>query len=341
MLLFRPEALAGPSFQMSFMSVTAIVALHSTQWARRLFQRRDEGIPARIGRALLGIVLTGLAVEIALIPFALYHFHRSGLYGVGANIVAIPLTTFVIMPLEAGALLLDVFGWGAPVWWLCGLSIDGLLRLAHAVASAPGAVAMLPSMPGWAFGLMVMGGLWLCLWNTRVRLLGIGPFMVGAVAAALSPAPDLLVTGDGMHLAVVRDGTPLILRERAGDYVRSLFAEASGFDGDPGDLGSRPYSACSRDACVALLRRGESEWRLLATRSAYRIDWKTITSACADADIAVSSRRLPRGCTPRWLKLDSTALARSGGLAIYLGDEPRVDSVADRVGEHPWGETLR
>ncbi len=29
-LIFRPEALAGPSFQMSFMSVTAIVALHST-----------------------------------------------------------------------------------------------------------------------------------------------------------------------------------------------------------------------------------------------------------------------------------------------------------------------
>ena len=43
MLLFRPEALAGPSFQMSFASVTAIVALHSTAWARRLFQRRDEG----------------------------------------------------------------------------------------------------------------------------------------------------------------------------------------------------------------------------------------------------------------------------------------------------------
>jgi competence protein ComEC len=115
-LLFRPEALAGPSFQMSFGAVTAIVALHSTHWARRLLQRRDEGIIARTARALLGIVATGLAVEIALMPLALYHFHRSGLYGVGANIVAIPLTTFVIMPLEAGALLLDAVGWGKPLW---------------------------------------------------------------------------------------------------------------------------------------------------------------------------------------------------------------------------------
>jgi competence protein ComEC len=338
-LVFRPEALAGPSFQMSFMSVTAIVALHSTGWARKLFMRRDEGVLARLGRSVLGIILTGLAVELALIPFALFHFHRSGLYGVGANIIAIPLTTFVIMPLEAGALLFDVVGWGRPLWWLCGASIDGLLGLAHWVASARGSVVLMPSMPGWAFGLMAAGGIWLCLWNTRVRLLGLIPAGIGAAAAALSPAPDLLVTGDGMHLAVVRDGTPLILRERAGDYVRSLFAEAAGFDGDPGDLGSRPYSACSRDACVAMLRKDSAEWRLLATRSAYRIDWATITSACAAADIVVSSRRLPRGCAPHWLKLDAPALQQTGGLAIYLGSEPWTDSVADRVGEHPWAQT--
>jgi competence protein ComEC len=299
-LFFRPEALAGASFQMSFAAVTAIVALHSTGWARHLFQRRDEGPIAKIGRALLAMVITGLVVELALIPLALCHFHRAGLYGVGANIIAIPLTTFVIMPLEAGALLLDAFGWGKPLWLLCGAAIDGLLRLAHAVASARGAVALLPSMPSWAFGLMIAGGLWLCLWTTRIRMLGAVPFLVGATGAALSPSPDLLVTGDGRHLAVVsHDRLPLLLRDRAGDYVRDLFAEASGFDGDPAELGWRPFSACTRDACVALLRKGEAEWRLLATRSATRIDWTTITRACANADIVVSDRRLPRGCVPR------------------------------------------
>jgi competence protein ComEC len=67
-LLFGPEALAGASFQMSFAAVTAIVALHSTGWGRRMFQRRDEGLPLRVGRWLAGMVLTGLAVEVALIP---------------------------------------------------------------------------------------------------------------------------------------------------------------------------------------------------------------------------------------------------------------------------------
>ena len=336
-LFFRPEALAGASFQMSFAAVTAIVALHSTGWARRLFQRRDEGPVARIGRGLSAMVVTGLVVELALIPLALFHFHRAGLYGVAANIIAIPLTTFVIMPLEAGALLLDAVGWGKPLWLLCGSAIDVLLRLAHAVASARGAVALLPSMPSWAFGLMIGGGLWLCLWTSRIRLLGAVPFLVGAFGAALSPAPNLLVTGDGRHLAVVSDdGVPRLLRDRAGDYVRELFAEASGFDGDPAELGWRPYSACTRDACVARLRKGEAEWSLLATRSATRIDWNTIIRACAAADVVVSDRRLPRGCVPRWLKLDREALSRTGGLAIYLGSEPRIDTVVERVGAHPW-----
>jgi competence protein ComEC len=164
------------------------------------------------------------------------------------------------------------------------------------------------------------------------------PIAIGAVGAAIASAPDLLVTGDGRHLAVIEKGTPLILRDRAGDYVRKLLAEASGYDSDPDILDGQPDSDCSHDACVAILHKGGTEWRLLATRSSTRIDWEAITAACASADIVVSDRRLPRGCEPRWLKLDAAALARTGGLSIYLGKRPWVDNVADRVGAHPWSE---
>ena len=163
---------------------------------------------------------------------------------------------------------------------------------------------------------------------------------VAAIAALAAPTPDLLVTGDGRHLVVVSpDGTPLLLRERAGDYVRDLFAEASAFNGEPRDLGTTPFSACSRDACVAVVDRGGSQWRLLATRSSNRIDWATITRACREADIVVSDRRLPRGCIPRWLKLDRESLARTGGVAIHL-DPVRVETVAERVGAHPWAQVV-
>jgi competence protein ComEC len=194
-------------------------------------------------------------------------------------------------------------------------------------------------MPAWAFGFMVLGGLWLCLWTTGPRLLGLVPFAIGATAAALSPSPDLLVTGDGRHLAIVAaDGTPMMLRDRTGDFMRDLLSEASGFDDEPGLLANAPFGACSRDACVALIRRDGREYRVLATRSSDSIDWKSLIRACSDADIVVSERWLPRSCTTRWLKLDRKSLEQTGGLAIYLKRDPHVETVAVRLGQHPWAE---
>jgi competence protein ComEC len=336
-LLFRPEAIAGASFQMSFAAVTSIIVLHHWAPIREWLGPREEAWPMRLLRGLFGLLLTGLVVEIALIPFALYHFHRAGLYGVAANMIAIPLTTFVVMPLEAGALILDAVGLGAPLWVATGWTIDTMLVLAHRVGTAEGAVAMLPTMPRWAFAAMVFGGLWLCLWVSRVRWLGVLPFAIGALGAGLAPVPSLLITGDGQHLALVRDdGVPVLLRSKSGDFVRDLMSEASAYDGDPLALDEQHFARCSRDACVADIVEGKTAWRLLAIRSRNRIEWRDLTGACADADIVVADRWLPKGCTPRWLKLDRNSLGQTGGVAIYLGEQPEIKSVAGRLGQHPW-----
>ena len=336
-LLLWPESIAGASFQFSFAAVTAIVTIHSLAPVRRWLGPREDGFGWRFLRGASSLLLTGLAVEFALIPFALYHFHKTGLYSVFANLFAIPWTTFVIMPLEAAALLLDTVGLGAPLWAATGWAIEGLLDIAHWVAGMKGAVAALPSMPLAAFVAMACGGLWLCLWTTRVRLLGLVPLALGGTVALAAPAPDLLVTGDGRHLALLDgSGRPAMLRERSGDFVRSLVSENSGFDGEPLAIADMALASCSRDSCIADLRRGGRNWRVLATRSGQSIDWRTLTQACASADIVVSDRWLPRGCTPKWLKLDRKAMEATGGVIVYLGEEPRVVTVADRVGRHPW-----
>ncbi len=76
-LLLWPESLAGASFQLSFAAITAIVALHENPRVKAWLARRDEGPVTRTLRFLGGLVLTGLAVEIALAPIALFHFHRA------------------------------------------------------------------------------------------------------------------------------------------------------------------------------------------------------------------------------------------------------------------------
>ncbi len=336
-LLFWPESLPGPSFQMSFAAIAVIVALHEQPRIKALLSRRDEGGLAKLGRAVLALVLTGLAVELALTPIGLYHFHKAGLYGALANILAIPLTTFVIMPAEALALLLDLAGVGAPFWWVTGKALGLLLSLAHWTANVPGAVTTLPTMPTAAFALMIGGGIWLILWRTGWRICGLAPMAAGALWALSTPTPDLIVTGDGRHLALrTQSGELAILRGRAGDYVRNMLSETSGSDADLLEIRDLSGAACSEDLCAADLRKDGRVWRLLATRTPHLVEIEAMNRACAVADIVVSDRRLPRTCVPRWLKLDRAFLARSGGVAITLGDRPRVAIVADRLGKHPW-----
>jgi competence protein ComEC len=156
-LLFWPESAAGPSFQLSFAAVTAIVALHEHPRMKALLGRREESRLHRFGRFVLALLLTGLAVELAIAPIALFHFHQAGLYGALANIVAIPLTTFIVMPFEALALLFDLAGLGAPFWWVAGQALTLLMGLAHGVAGRlaqwPGASDTPYRLPAGARGL--------------------------------------------------------------------------------------------------------------------------------------------------------------------------------------------
>ena len=335
-LLLWPEALIGPSFQLSFAAITVIVALHENSSVRALTMRRDEQFWRRLMRGVLSLLVTGIAVELALAPIAMFHFHKSGIYGALANIVAIPLTTFVTMPLEALALLFDLVGLGAPFWWLTGLSLDLLLWLARTVAAAPGAVAVVPEVPTGSITLIIAGGLWLLLWKTKVRAAGFIPIFAGVIWAALAPAPDILITGDGRHLAVrSSDGTMHLLRSRSGDYIRDVLAERLGTLAPLEDIDVAKGAKCGRDLCVITVSDGTRDWRIAATRSDYLLPWQSFIKTCQSVDIIVSSRKLPRACTARWITADRLFLQKTGGLAITLGSQ-KVERTFRQHDDHPW-----
>ena len=91
-LLLWPESLAGPSFELSFAAVIAIVALHGSAPVRAFPAPREEAWITRIGRRMAMLLVTGVIIEVSLMPIAL-------------------------------ALALDLVGLGAPVWWLAGKSL--------------------------------------------------------------------------------------------------------------------------------------------------------------------------------------------------------------------------
>lgn len=335
-MLLWPESLVGPSFQMSFSAVIAIVALHNSAPVKAFLAPREESWWARTGRRAVMLLVTGLVIELALMPIVLFHFHRAGVYGALANVVAIPLVTFLSMPLIAVALAFDTIGLGAPFWWLAGKSLELLLGIAHFTSSQPGAAKLFPQMSELTIALFVAGGLWLALWRGRARLLGFAPASIAALLLLATPVPDLLISGDGRHVGIAgEDERLLVLRESRSDFTKDNLLELAGMEGEPVSLESWPGAQCSADFCVIALERGGREWHILMSRSRQIIEERALAAACERADIVVADRWLPRSCLPRWLRADRRMLAETGGLAISLADQ-KVTTVAEYEGEHGW-----
>ena len=336
-LLVWPEAMVSPGFQMSFASVIAIVALHSSAPMRAWNAPREERVISKWSRQLAMLLLTGVVIELALMPIGLFHFHRAGIYGALANVIAIPLTTLASMPLIALALLFDTVGAGAPFWWLAGKSLELLLALAHWTAAIPGAVTMMPEMGEGAFALFVAGGLWLALWRGRVRLIGLVPAVIGLVLLTQVRPPDLLVSGDGRHVGITGEaaGELLVLRDSRSDYTRDNLAETAGMAGNLRTLDDWPGARCTPGYCAITLHRGGRDWQVLMARGKTMVPERALSAACERADVVVSERYLPWSCRPRWLKADRGMLEQSGGLTLDLSTR-RLRSVADDEGQHGW-----
>jgi competence protein ComEC len=294
-LVVRPEALLGASFQMSFAAVIGIVALYESRLGKWLTSvREDEPWWKWPARAAASLLASGLVAELALSGIGLYHFGRSGLYGIAANLIAIPYTSFVVMPALMLAMLAEALGLGW-LWPLAGWAMQQLIVLADLTASLPGAVITSAAIPGPAFALGAAGGLWLALWRTRARWLGLAP-LAGAVLVGWAAAvPDVLVSSDGRHLALrLSDRRLAHARERVGDFLMDNWAEAVG--SDPASavwLGTLPLARCSAESCVADVQRDGRRWRVLATTGRSLIPRDRFAPACAAADLVVSDRRLP------------------------------------------------
>ena len=97
LMLVAPNETIGVSFGMSFAAVLALIAGYEA--LRPLLTRlHGAGWGARIMSHVVALALTSLLAGTASAPFGAYHFGHFQLYYIVANVAAVPLTAFWIMP---------------------------------------------------------------------------------------------------------------------------------------------------------------------------------------------------------------------------------------------------
>jgi competence protein ComEC len=335
-LLFRPESLLGASFQMSFAAVVALVAVYEVvRDRRRLDEAGPPSWPRRALHYLGGVGLTTLIAGSATAPFAIYHFNRFAVFGLAANLVAVPVTALWIMPWAVAAFLLMPFGLESMALAPMGLGIEVVVRVAETVAAWPGAVTLVPAMPVWGLAALGLGGLWLCLWRCPWRAWGLSGVAVGLAAVAVTVPPDVLVDGGGRLMAVrSASGTFAVSTRRTGRFNRGVWLRRVGQNAEAPLWPRQGFSTDGRLVCdhLGCILRAKKHLVALVSRP------QGLAEDCWIANVVVSMVAVRGSCPTAKTVIDKFDLWRDGGHALWLLDngQVRVESVNEERGRRPW-----
>ncbi len=334
----EPESVLEPGFQMSFGAVAALVAAWEAWRDRRVRRLADDSvfpgqrIMRRALRAVFAVGLTTLVAGLATAPFAAFHFERVASYSLLGNLLAAPFISLVIMPFGLLGLAAMPFGLEAPPLAVMAWGIDCLLAIAGWVAALPGAELRAPPIAPLALVLIVAGGLWLCLWRRRWRLIGLPVIALGlALIPLLVDRPEMMIAADGRAVAVRdADGVLRVSGSRSGSYTIEQF-----FDKEPIDpltgAALREGIRCDPLGCLLGGRGG--------LRVAHVLDPVAFAEDCRRADVVVTPLAAPIDCRAA-LVIDAERLARFGSHAVRVdaGSEPPQFNVTTErsASPRPW-----
>jgi competence protein ComEC len=328
LLLLQPESLIGVSFQMSFAAVAALIAVYETGAAKR---GGTHGLDGRLLLYIAGCALTTIVASAATTPFSIYHFSRFSTYGIVANLIAVPLSAVWIMPLGMLGLLLIPFGLADLCFFLMAQGIEIIIKVAAFVAALPGAALDVAQPPLAALVAAVAGGLWLCLWRTPWRRLGVLGIALGCGLMLLARPPDLLVDRRGQIVAVrLADGHLAISPWKRDGWITDSWLQSAG------QAAAAPWPADGRndgglrcDALGCIVARGDQRIALVRRPEALEED-------CELASLVISYPRIEH-CPNGTPLIGPNALWDAGGLALWI-ERGGIETLAVREvrGERPW-----
>jgi competence protein ComEC len=335
-LVFAPQAVVHPSFQMSFAATLALIATYGSglKLARA---GADTSLGARAAlwgvNEIVSLILASLVAGLATTPYAAYHFHRMAPYGVIANLLAMPVVSAWVMPMGLLGIIAMPVGFDAECWRQMGHGIDWMNIVARWVAALPGAFGRVTAFGTGPLLLATLGLLLIGLLKTPLRWSGAALALIAALWAALTPVPDVLVTGDGRIFAVRGADGRLAIHHTGGDTfaIREwLAADADGRDVRDRTLGNG--ITCDSSGCIGRLTGGGIVSYALAP-DAFEDD-------CRRALLVVTTRDPPPDCAATvigrdlWHRRGALALRREGsGFVIEAARPPNFD--------RPWAPAPR
>ena len=244
-LIFTPENIIHPSFQMSFAAVIALVACFEL-FTKLNFNFAEFNLLQKISFYLLSVCFTSLIAGFATAPFSLYHFNNSANYSILANLLAVPITSFWLMPLVIVTFILYPLHLEYIPLFLMKYGIMLMLKISAFIASIPHAVTSLAKINDSNLLIISFGMLWFCLFASKIRLFGIAIIFLAVILQNFVRRADIFIDPDSKTIAFVDNKNRLIfLQHPLKKFKKQLLMNALG-------TSESLYSQknCQNDICI-------------------------------------------------------------------------------------------
>lgn len=93
-LLFSPEYVLHPSFQLSFSALLCLISGYELYLRNQKLIGRSKGIFASIKLYVFSNLYSSFLGSIVTAPFVIYHFYKFATYSLLMNLLAVPLMSF-------------------------------------------------------------------------------------------------------------------------------------------------------------------------------------------------------------------------------------------------------
>ncbi|MBI1235274.1 MAG: DUF4131 domain-containing protein [Alphaproteobacteria bacterium] len=328
-LILQPQSILAPGFQMSFAAASALVAAFDL-WRRRETHVRQKGTIDRFVGFWGTLSISSLVAGSATAAYAAFHFNRIAVYGLAANLAAMPVFSLVVMPAGALALALAPFGLDGPALAVMSRGLIWVVWIADGVASWPGSLAPAASAPGAVLALYAFGFVLLVAASGLARRIGAVAMIAAYAAWFVHEPPDAFISEEGVVLARFEGeagaGWASTDRRRA-RFATSVFLEQAGEPVRPGRDGIEcdPRGCAGRAQGLAITASESGE---------------TLGEDCAVSDIVVlkafASPVERAACEARLVDLGE--LQDGGSIALWLQDGRiiRESQVEARRGRRIW-----
>ena len=328
-MVVAPHVVMGPSFQMSFAAVALLI------FVGRLFPRkRFVGLGWQIPNYLLSVAFASVLATVATATLTLFHFGQVSLVSVFANLLAVPIAAFVVMPSALLAILFMPFGLDGPMLALAGFGLDGIQNVASTAAATPISVVKVAAWPRAVPPLFATGMILLVGLRRWWRAAAIAPFFLMITLIAIHRPADVIMTPEG-GLAVRVDENDIVVGPGVDNFQQAFLSEywqanvrVETVEGVLADgVGKLEESRCTSQGC------------LLAENMAITLTKEAVDQACRGQFIQLSTVFVPPACRVPG-GFTSTGLLRDGPLAIWINELSAsgvsIQSDQDRRGNRPW-----